>query len=87
MISLEDWELRPSTSTLFVTNPHGSYGVPVIHRPGCWIGMPDYPSVDLAAHGFDVLQSLFDDARARDAAGQLYRVQFCQSCTIRKRES
>lgn len=88
MITLQEWELRPqSTSTVFTTNPKGRYGLPVLHRPGCWNGMPNYPTVFSADHKFDVLQAVFESEQARAAADQPHQVEFCQSCMIRKRET
>jgi hypothetical protein len=75
---LDGWELRDSTAHPLVV-PHGSYGLPVVHRAGCRCGpSPTHPKISDSA-----VVALWRGEHIRLICGLHRTIEFCQLCTCR----
>lgn len=75
---LDGWELRDSTARPLVV-PHGSYGLPVVHRTGCHCGpSPTHPQLNESS-----LRALWRGEHIRLICGLHRTIEFCSICTCR----
>jgi hypothetical protein len=78
---LVGWQLRESTARPLVV-PHGSYGLPLVHRAGCQTGpSPANPRINESA-----LRALWRGEHIRLLCGLHRTIDFCSKCAIQERD-
>lgn len=83
--TLADWELREGSMATVVVRD-GTYGLPVLHRPGC-PSRPasNHPVFDHELCGFDLAHEVYLSQVGREFAGVDRTVDLCSRCTIKPR--
>ena len=78
---LSDWSLRNSPQQAQV-NPHGSYGLPIIHRGACQgryhlVRAPDWPPLQESE-----FEAFWNGELVRERIGLSRTIEFCGNCVV-----